>query len=117
MRFLNPVAERLLGWRGRADPGAPVEQVLTLVDEVAGQPAMNPVLAVLAQRAGRAGDGPAYCYRAGRRPAPPLPIEGEASPVLDPGGRLTGVVLVWRSVAERKRAGERAAERSPGSIN
>ena len=38
-----------------------------------------------------------------------VPIEGEASPVLDPNGRLTGVVLVWRSVAERKRAEEARA--------
>lgn len=103
VRYLNPVAETLLGWGIGEAQGRPVEQVLTVLDEVSGVMVGNPVMQVLAHRiAFRIGDQHMLLARDGAL----VPIEGHVSPVVGPYDRLTGVVLVCRSVAERKRSEE-----------
>jgi PAS domain S-box-containing protein len=100
VRFLNRVATRLLGWTPAELRGRPVEAALRLLDGATGADVHNPVRRVLAQRSAfRITDQHLLVARDGGR----VPIEGDASPVLAPSGTLTGVVLVWRSVAERKR--------------
>lgn len=103
---LNRVAERLTGWTQAEATGRPLDGLLRIIDETTRAPVENPALRAL--REGRivelanhnllvSGDG-------GERP-----IEDSAAPMLDPGGRPLGAVLVLRDVSERKHAEEARA--------
>ena len=106
VRYLNPVAEALLGWGIGEAQGRPIEQVLTVLDELSGVRVRNPVTHVLTERTSfRIGDEHLLLARDGAL----VPIEGDVSPVLGPYGKLTGAVLVCRGVAERKRSEETRA--------
>jgi len=99
--FLNPTAERLLGWRTTEALGQPVDTVLTLISDATRQP-MESI--------------PARCLREGRpvdladgvlllrRDGTEVPIGDSAAPLRDRHGTTTGVVLVLHDVTERRRA-------------
>src|SRR5437660_3950072 len=98
--FLNPTAERLLGWRTTEALGQPVDTVLTLISDATRQP-MESI--------------PARCLREGRpvdladgvlllrRDGTEVPIGDSAAPLRDRHGTATGVVLVLHDVTERRR--------------
>jgi PAS domain S-box-containing protein len=99
--FLNPAAEALTGWPSALALGRPIETVLTLIDEDTLGPVESPVA-----RALRAGTpvtlpGPtALVARDGAR----RPVEDSAAPIVAPGGRAVGAVVVFRDVTENRRA-------------
>ena len=41
--FMNPVAEKLTGWRGQEAHGRLLNEVLALLEELSGQPAQKPI--------------------------------------------------------------------------
>ncbi|HSB78836.1 MAG TPA: PAS domain S-box protein, partial [Candidatus Methylomirabilis sp.] len=99
--FLNPVAERLTGWRQDDALGRPVQSVFRTVDERAHEPAEDIVARVL-----REGctvlltDHTALAARDGRE----WPIEDSAAPITDSTGEVSGVVVVFHDVTEKHRA-------------
>jgi diguanylate cyclase (GGDEF)-like protein/PAS domain S-box-containing protein len=97
--WLNPVAERLTGWSAAAATGRPLDQVLTLINELTRQHAPNPVAACLAQRdaVGLANDT-VLISRDGREFA----IEDSAAPIRSASGEMLGVVLVFHDVSEQR---------------
>jgi PAS domain S-box-containing protein len=98
---LNPVAERLTGWTFAEAFRRPVQEVLVLVNESTRGAAENPVERVLrdGQVAGLA-NHTVLIARDGRE----IPIDDSAAPIQAPGGRITGVVMVFRDVTARRRA-------------
>jgi PAS domain S-box-containing protein len=106
--FMNTVAESLTGWRSEQAAGLALEQVFVITNEDTGAPVENPVSKVL--RAGNiVGLANHMCLTAkdGRR----IPIDDSAAPIREPGGKVTGVVMVFRDVTERKEI-EKATLRS-----
>jgi PAS domain S-box-containing protein len=99
--FLNPVAESLTGWQTEEALGLPVESVLRIIHEKTHAPAQDLVARVLKEKGvvGLANDT-ALVARDGRE----VPIEDSAAPMLDAAGNITGVVLVFRDVAQKRRA-------------
>ena len=99
--FLNPVAESLTGWQTEEALGLPVESVLRIINEKTRAPGQDLVARVLEQKGvvGLANDT-ALVARDGRE----VPIEDSAAPMLDAAGNITGVVLVFRDVAQKRRA-------------
>ncbi len=99
--FLNGVAERLTGWSESAAKGRPLVEVFHIVHEVSREPAVNPV-----DRALREGVvvGLANHTLLISRDGSETPIDDSAAPIRGADGRVRGVVLVFRDVAERKRA-------------
>ena len=104
---LNPVAAQLTGWPVEEAVGRPLEDVFRIRDERTRRPVPNPVDRALAE--GRV-VGLANHTVLVARDGTERPIDDSAAPIRDAGGALIGVVLVFRDVAERRRA-ERELER------
>jgi PAS domain S-box-containing protein len=99
--LMNPVAEALTGWKQADALGLPLEQIFTIVNELTGQPAENPVVRVLREGvvAGLANHTVLIAKDGMRRP-----IDDSAAPIKNEHGNVDGVVLVFRDVTERRRA-------------
>lgn len=101
---MNPVAQRLTGWRDAEAVGRPLSQVFDLIAEGSRQPLAMPIEPVM--------------RGAPANPLPPAlligreggerPIEERAAPIRDADGDVAGIVLVFRDITERRLA-ERAS--------
>jgi len=96
---LNPVAERLTGWREAEALGRAFDEVLVLVNEQTRKPVPNPVERVLREGVvvGLA-NHTLLIARDGRE----VPIDDSAAPVRDEAGQLLGAVMVFRDITERR---------------
>lgn len=104
VRFLNPVAESLTGWRDAEARGRPLDEVLRLIDEETREPVECPGTAAL-----RSGSVVILARRTLliSRDGVECPIADSAAPIRDRAGRVSGVVLVFRDVTESKLLEER----------
>ncbi len=98
--YLNPMAERLTGWRTTEALGQPLNTVLTLISEATRQPIESIPARVLHEgRAVDLADGVLLLRRDGTEVA----VGDSASPIRDRNGVTIGVVLVFHDVTERRR--------------
>jgi PAS domain S-box-containing protein len=95
VKFLNPVAQSLTGWKQDEATGQPLEQVFHIVQEQSRQWADNPVLQVL--RTGSPSELTAQSVLLARNGTESL-IDGSAAPIRD----SRGVVLVFRDVTKKR---------------
>ncbi len=111
--FLNPVAERLTGWRQDEAKGAPLETVFHIVNEATRQPLANPAL-----RALREGVvvGLANHTVLIARDGTEWPIDDSAAPIRDEQGHPTGTVLVFREIRAKRGRKPAARKRAPVPI-
>ncbi len=102
--YLNPVAERLTGWKAAEALGRPVCDVMMLVDERTREP-----IACMAERCLR--ERRSVDLEAGallmRRDGCEIPIGDSAAPIRDRDGETVGVVLVVQDESEQRRVGRR----------
>lgn len=97
--FLNPVAERVTGWKAEEAIGERVRTVFQTIDEETGKSAFDLASGALEQRKViDLGSYTSLVTRDGRR----VPIEESAAPILN-GGRVIGAVLVFRDITERRK--------------
>ena len=113
--FLNGVAQELTGWAQADAVGRPLEAVFVILHEQTRQPVENPVGTVL--REGvivGLGNHTVLVARDGSE----RPIDDSAAPIRDPAGKLIGVVLIFRDVAEQRRSERelRASEARKGAV-
>src|ERR1051325_1550992 len=101
VQTLNPVAEELTGWTQSEALGRPLSEVLQIFDEKTRMPVENP-----AERALREGRvvGLANHTVLLSKSGVETPIDDSAAPIRDEEGHVHGVILIFRSVAERKLA-------------
>jgi PAS domain S-box-containing protein len=111
VRFMNPVAERLTGW-GSDWEGQPIAGVFRIQDEESGKPGRDPVGRVLSERQIVALENHTELVR---RDGEAIPIDDSAAPIFASDGQLTGVVLVFRDITERRQA-ERLAHRQKEAL-
>jgi PAS domain S-box-containing protein len=105
--FLNPAAERLLGWSQNEARGKEVNLVLRLVDERTRLPVSNPITSVL--KDGTATMMPsqlALVARDGRQ----ISIEDSVAPIRDSMNNIIGAILVFRDVTRQKSARQLQAQ-------
>jgi PAS domain S-box-containing protein len=102
--YLNPVAERVTGWTNSEAAGKPLDLVFHIVNEETGEGVENP-----AERALREGAvvGLANHTILIRKDGEERAIDDSAAPIKDDHGRLTGCVLVFRDISERRREAQR----------
>ncbi len=101
--FLNPVAEALTGWPLADAVGRPVAEVFRIVNAQTRQPVEDPAAKVL--RLGTVvglANHTALIARDGRE----VPIDDCGAPIIDDRRAITGVVVVFRDVTQRRRAEE-----------
>jgi diguanylate cyclase (GGDEF)-like protein/PAS domain S-box-containing protein len=100
VEWLNPVAERMTGWKKDEAHGKVLDEVFVIIDEETRKPAPNPVPVCIEQRTtvGLA-DRTVLLRRGGGE----YGIEDSAAPISDDSGRVLGAVIVFHDVSEQRR--------------
>ena len=111
--FLNPVATALTGWQPEEAQGQPVQSVFRIIDERTRAPGADIVSRVLREKRVIALANHTSLLAKDDRE---WPIEDSAAPILDATGTLTGAVLVFHDVTQRRRA-EEALRESADRLN
>jgi PAS domain S-box-containing protein len=97
--FMNPVAEKLTAWTQKEAIGLPLIEIFRIINEDTGQTVDNPAAKVL--RSGVVvglANHTMLVARDGRE----TPIDDCGSPIIDDGGEVTGTVLVFRDITDRR---------------
>ncbi len=98
--WLNPVAERMTGWRAEDAHGRPSSEVFDIVSEDTGNPAPDPIKTCLSLRQTVGLDhNTLLVARDGTR----YGIEDSAAPIISADGDVLGAVLVFHDVSEQRR--------------
>jgi PAS domain S-box-containing protein len=101
--FANPTAQALTGWPPGEAVGRPLTDVFRIVNEETRQPVEDPAAKVL--RLGTVvglANHTVLVARDGRE----VPIDDSGAPIIDDKGAVTGTVLVFHDVTEKRRAEE-----------
>jgi PAS domain S-box-containing protein len=106
--FLNPMAERLTGWTQQEAAGQPLETVFRIINEESREAVASPAPRVLREGliVGLANHTVLIAKDGLERP-----IDDSAAPLRNPEGNVSGVVLVFRDITQR-RAQERSLKES-----
>lgn len=97
--FMNGVAEKITGWTLSEARGRPLERIFVIMNETTRIPVANPVQKVLTS--GKI-QGLANHTILIARDGSELPIDDSAAPITDDEGHITGVVLVFHDVREKR---------------
>lgn len=100
--LLNNVAEELTGWTRTEAAGKPFEKIFSIINEQTREKAENPVSHAL--RSGKTVELANHTILV-RKDGTEIAIEDSAAPIRDKGGKVQGVVLVFRDVTEKKKIG------------
>ena len=99
--FLNTAAQFLTGWTQREAEGQLLETVFPLIHEETRRPLNHPVAQVIGEGAiAKLGDHAVLVARDGTERL----IDDSAAPIKDGEGNITGMLLTFRDVSERRRA-------------
>jgi len=97
---LNTVAEALTGWTEAEAVGKRLEEVFVIINEHTRRPAENPIGSVLREQVSVGlANHTVLIAKDGRE----IPVDDSAAPIKSAGGRVTGAVMVFRDVSERRR--------------
>jgi PAS domain S-box-containing protein len=100
VKFMNPVAESVTGWKQSDALGKPLQKVFNLSGlEEYGKPAIFEQMG--------AGNGSERCRVLTTRDGRTLVVDTRAAPIRDEQGAVFGTVAVFRDVTEAREAGER----------
>ena len=106
--YLNAVAEKLTGWAANEAIGQPVDTVFRVISEETRNPVPNPVKRALREGAAVGLDNRSLLVvRSGNE----LPIDDSAAPIRDFNGTVSGCVLIFRDVSDRREYEKREAVR------
>ena len=96
---MNPVAEKLTAWRSQEAHGKPLASVFQILSEDTRQPTETP-----ADKLGRTGKvvGHSHHTLLVNRDGAEIAIDDSGAPIRDDNGNLTGIVLVFRDVAQQR---------------
>ena len=101
--FINPVALELTGRQAQEVLGQPIQEIFRVIDERTRREAEDIVGRVLREgRIAGLANHTVLISRCGRE----IPIEDSAAPIKDSAGNVSGVVLVFHDVTERRQAME-----------
>ena len=112
IKFMNPVAEAITGWSQTEALGQELGQVFNIINEQTRLPIAEPVTKILQESVitGLA-DHTALISKQGIE----VPVEDSVAPIRDDAGNITGIVLVFHDVTERKKA-QKALQKSKDEL-
>jgi PAS domain S-box-containing protein len=97
--FMNGVAQNLTGWSMEQAKGAPLAEILQVMNEVTREPIREPFIGI---DLNEAENSERLLLR--RRDGIEIPIVETSSPLLDEVGRRIGMVFVVRDLTEQRRS-------------
>ncbi|MGA2213227.1 MAG: PAS domain S-box protein, partial [Bryobacteraceae bacterium] len=97
--FMNPVAEKLSGWNQNEALGKDLTEIFHIAIEGSSQTQEGLIARVIQGRA--AVDLPDSTFLSVGE-SRECPIDGNVAPIIEAAGRLTGVVLVFHDVSDRR---------------
>jgi PAS domain S-box-containing protein len=99
--FLNPIGEAMTGWSLQDARGVHLERIFNIVNEDTREPLANPVARVLQEGiiVGLANHALLIA-----RDGTEVAIEDSAAPIRDANGAVSGAVMVFHDVTDRRRA-------------
>lgn len=104
VKYLNPVAENLTGWREKEARGKSVREIFKIINEESRQEVESPVQKVIREGSVQGlANHTLLLTRDGRE----IPIADSGAPIRTEDGEILGVVLVFRD-----QSAERAAQRA-----
>jgi len=95
--YLNPVAERLTGWKAEEAIGRTVSEVFQVVDEITRKPLASPVARCLEEK--RVVESPGHALLLSRD-GKEYSVRDSAAPIWDRNGAALGAVLVFKDVTQ-----------------
>jgi PAS domain S-box-containing protein len=98
--FMNPVAESLTGWTQAEAARAPLETVFRIISEDSRQPVESPATRVLRKGVTVGLANPTLLLA---RDGSECSVDDSAAPIRDTHGNVSGVVLVFRDIGDRRR--------------
>ncbi len=101
--FMNSVDENLTGWKQEDALGKTIVEVFNIANETTGDSVKNPALEAIKEGGVVILPEPAILIA---RSGTATPIDDSAAPIRDDKGNITGAVLVFRDISERKRTEE-----------
>jgi PAS domain S-box-containing protein len=99
--FMNPIAERLTGWKSGEAAGKSLTQVYQTINAETREPLDSLVPQALLEGVVAGATNRALLIS---RQGAETPIDDSAAPIRDTAGNITGVVLTVRDASERQRA-------------
>ena len=106
VEFLNPVAERLTGWRNEDARKCPVTTVFSVMDESTGLEVPDPVARALRDGCIVEPDGNVVLRRTSDAP---VAIDHSVAPIRDRMGAVIGAVLVFHDMSRERQYATRLA--------
>ena len=102
--FMNPVAEQIMEHNLASVLNHPIDRAFIIMNEQTLQPVENPIKKVLKRETTVQGmvTHTVLVTGTGRE----VPVENSGAPILDETGKLSGAVLVFRDITERRRLEE-----------
>ncbi|MCP4716605.1 MAG: PAS domain S-box protein, partial [Deltaproteobacteria bacterium] len=101
--FMNPVAEELTGWKQAEAAGRDLAEVFRIVNETTGETVENPATRVLQEGVAA---GLANHTLLISKDGAKIPIDDSGAPIRADDGTISGVVLTFRDITERRRSEE-----------
>ncbi|MEG4622928.1 EAL domain-containing protein [Microcoleus sp. w1-18aA5] len=99
VRYFNPIAERLTGWKIHEVQGVPFSKLFLIVDQVTREPVENPInKALLEERIVNLANNTILIAHDGTE----YPIADSAAPIRDRQGQIIGAVIVFHDVTESR---------------
>ncbi|WP_340676784.1 EAL domain-containing protein [Paraglaciecola sp.] len=95
--FMNPIAERMTGWRFRDALNLKIERVMPLQEANSKQPLKNPIYIALREQRTVA---MALNSELKNRHGATYAVEDSAAPIRDEAGKLIGGIMVFHDVSE-----------------
>ncbi len=95
--YLNPVAERLTGWKADEAIGLTVPEVFQVVDEITRKPLADPVTRCLEE--GKVVESPGHALLLSKD-GKECSVRDSAAPIYDRTGASLGAVLVFKDVTQ-----------------
>jgi PAS domain S-box-containing protein len=108
VRFMNPVAEALTGWKQEDALGKDFTEVFNIVDEETRALTESPITKALREGVIASLEDHTLIAKDGREMA----VDNNAAPIRDDKGNVAGAVLVFRDITEHKRAEEALEHRT-----
>ncbi len=112
--FMNGVAESLTGWPQSEALGRPLPDVFHIINEQSRQLVESPALRALREDTVVGLTNHTLLIT---KDGTELPIDDSSAPIRNEQGEVSGVVLVFRDITERKRAEDRLRESEERATN